>query len=523
MITSFHNYISENLIPNKDYFPSKTSVKQVALGLKYMVEMGYSKKGYVNLDYGGGRFELGTEYMKEHGVTNLVYDIYSRDSKHNINVINKILDKEPDTVTLLNVLNVIYSKSERLYVVEDAYSYLKVGGYMLIMIYIGTGKEPGLSKSRTWQENRDMKSYLPEIHEAIPNLNHQIIRMTSRMLLIRKTEYTKESIKDILKPKSEEDILKSIDKLSDEQKLLKSAQYGITWLVKDMLDKGVNPNYSDNSGFFTNDAFKLALGNGHKEIIELLLNNDNFHFKNSSYIDMVINICVRNNMVDILKIILDSDKMLHNYDVFSLISYLKHNKQNDLIILLLNYQYVIDELKKHNLYHNTLDYLYYKNSITENIRTKKGSLIKRYRNVGKLMGDDLYFHKNYVSEYIDPDFYNKTKYLLPNGFDFNIIKYNEKYGTISFIDSPDFDTSDEPIVGDSYKVTTDGRITYTRRKNIPQIYHHKWLFVKDDYSGFDVEKSKERSKKWLEYSDRINMSKIGYKNYWEDEVLPLIK
>ena len=350
MITSFNNYIIENLIPNKDYFPSKTSIKQVSLGLKYMVETGYCKKGDTNLDYGGGRFELGTEYMKEHSITNLVYDVYSRDSKHNIKVIEKIIDNEPDTVTLLNVLNVIHSKTERLYVIEDAYSYLKVGGYMLIMVYIGTGKEPGLSKSKTWQENRDMKSYLPEIQEAIPNLNHQIIRMTSRMLLIRKTEYTK-----------------------------------------------------------------------------------------------------------------------------------------------------------------------------ENIRTKKGSLIKRYRNVGKLMGDDLYFHKNYVSEYIDPDFYNKAKSLLPKGFNFNIIKYNEKYGTISFIDSPDFDSSDEPIVGDSYKVSTDGRITFTRKKAIPQIYHHKWLFVKDDYKGFDVEESKERSKEWLEYSDRINMSKIGYQNYWNDEVLPLIK
>lgn len=107
MILSYKKYLSEGLIPNKDYFPSKTSVKQVAQGLRYMVEMGYSKKGDINLDYGGGRFELGTQYMKEHGVTNLVYDKYSRDSKHNIEVINKILDKEPDTVTLLNVLNVI--------------------------------------------------------------------------------------------------------------------------------------------------------------------------------------------------------------------------------------------------------------------------------------------------------------------------------------------------------------------------------------------------------------------------------
>jgi len=60
-------------------------------------------------------------------------------------------------------------------------------------------------------------------------------------------------------------------------------------------------------------------------------------------------------------------------------------------------------------------------------------------------------------------------------------------------------------------------------KRIPQIYHHKWLFVKDDYQGFDVDKSKERSAEWLQVSDRINMSKIGTLNYWEDEVLPLLK
>ena len=31
----------------------------------------------------------------------------------------------------------------------------------------------------------------------------------------------------------------------------------------------------------------------------------------------------------------------------------------------------------------------------------------------------------------------------------------------------------------------------------PYIYHHKWLFVADDYDGFDVEESKARSGAWL--------------------------
>jgi len=157
------------------------------------------------------------------------------------------------------------------------------------------------------------------------------------------------------------------------------------------------------------------------------------------------------------------------------------------------------------------------------IKTKKGTLIKRYKDVGKKMGDDLYLHKNYANEYIDKDFYNKLKSNLPNGVEFNIIKFNSKNETISFIYSPDFDTADEPIVSNAYKVTKDGNVTLTREKSTPQIYHHKWMFVKDDYKGFNVGKSIERSREWLVVSDQINMSKIGSKGYWDDFVLPLLE
>ena len=157
------------------------------------------------------------------------------------------------------------------------------------------------------------------------------------------------------------------------------------------------------------------------------------------------------------------------------------------------------------------------------LKTKKGSSIRRYKSVGKKMGNDLYFHKNYVDEYIDKDFYNELKSHLPEGVKFNIIKYNEKNETISFINSPDFDTADEPIVSDAYKVTKEGKVSKTKEKSTPQIYHHKWMFVKDDYKGFSVPKSVDRSKRWLEVSDKINMSKIGSKGYWVDEVLPLLE
>ena len=41
----------------------------------------------------------------------------------------------------------------------------------------------------------------------------------------------------------------------------------------------------------------------------------------------------------------------------------------------------------------------------------------------------------------------------------------------------------------------------------PFIYYHKWLFVADDYPGYDVAKSAARSR-------------IGNKSYWEHFVVP---
>jgi len=53
----------------------------------------------------------------------------------------------------------------------------------------------------------------------------------------------------------------------------------------------------------------------------------------------------------------------------------------------------------------------------------------------------------------------------------------------------------------------------------PDIYHHKWLFVADDYQGFDVVASKTRSEQWIALGD-VDRSRIGRKSYWEERVVP---
>ena len=156
MIIKFTEYLSEKLIPNVDYFPGKTSVKQIAAGLKYLITNEISKDGDVNLDCGGGKYELGTDFLKQYGVTNLVYDKFSKSEEHNNKVLDALKNRKADTVTLLNVLNVIEDLGDRLFVIKDAYSHLKAGGYMIIMVYGGVKHKPGLSKAKTWQENRNL-------------------------------------------------------------------------------------------------------------------------------------------------------------------------------------------------------------------------------------------------------------------------------------------------------------------------------------------------------------------------------
>lgn len=156
------------------------------------------------------------------------------------------------------------------------------------------------------------------------------------------------------------------------------------------------------------------------------------------------------------------------------------------------------------------------------IKTEKGSVIKRSPRygVGKQVGNTIYLHKS-VEDKLPMELLNKGKNKLPHNFVYDIIKYDEKNGNLTFISSPDWDSSDEPIVGNAFLIRGDGSTRYIKQKSSPQIYHHKWLFVNDDYSGFNVDDSKNRSIEWLKIPN-IEFNKIGYKNYWDMNIVPHI-
>lgn len=131
-------------------------------------------------------------------------------------------------------------------------------------------------------------------------------------------------------------------------------------------------------------------------------------------------------------------------------------------------------------------------------KTLKGSVVKRSKyGVGKQMGSQVYLHKDYVSDVIPKKVWENALKVLSDAdsdFEYNCVMYDTKTGNVRFDEAPDFDESREPIVGDTITVKPDGTV---KRGHSNYIWHHKWLWVKNDYQGFDVNQSKAWSNKWL--------------------------
>jgi hypothetical protein len=154
-------------------------------------------------------------------------------------------------------------------------------------------------------------------------------------------------------------------------------------------------------------------------------------------------------------------------------------------------------------------------------QTEKGTIIKRSKlGVGKDIGGSIYLHRNYENHVPDQVALSRAKKVLGKnhpGFDYNALKFS-KNGNFTFFKSPDFDTVHEPTVGE-YITVTDGKSKAGKSKSI---WHHKWLWVKDDYKGFDVDQSHKRSQSWLKIP-KIDFARIGNRAIWEQQYVPRIK
>lgn len=154
--------------------------------------------------------------------------------------------------------------------------------------------------------------------------------------------------------------------------------------------------------------------------------------------------------------------------------------------------------------------------------------------IGKEIGGSVYVHSDYASNHprIPKHELESAKSKLKASYPdhkYNIVRYGYSgadKGSFSFIHSPDFDSSPEPISGNAVRINTNGIHKFTKQKADPQIYHHKHEWVGSDYKGFDVEKSKERSKHYNPIIDKLKetnpkiRSRMGTQSVWQREVLP---
>lgn len=156
---------------------------------------------------------------------------------------------------------------------------------------------------------------------------------------------------------------------------------------------------------------------------------------------------------------------------------------------------------------------------TSSNKSRNAELPTRSRRfgVGKEIGYAVHVHRDY-EELLGPTVEWANRHL-PEHYEYTVVKLNQRNDSISFIQCPGFDSEHEPVITAIIVVSADGKVQRRTTPTDPYIYHHKWLFVADDYKGFDVEESKSRSKRWVSLGD-VDRSRIGRQGYWAQNVVP---
>lgn len=151
----------------QEFTSAKTSINKNKVPALF--KLAVFKPDTVNLDYGGGKFDTATEYLKKFNVTNLIYDPYNRTKEHNNSVIEQINENHgADSVTCSNVLNVIKEYEVRQQVLENIKKLVKTNGIVYITVYVGNGTGIGSKTTSGYQLNRRTEEYVEEIKKVFP-------------------------------------------------------------------------------------------------------------------------------------------------------------------------------------------------------------------------------------------------------------------------------------------------------------------------------------------------------------------
>lgn len=152
----------------QEFTSERTSINSTKLPAIYSLVN--FPKGSVVIDFGGGKFDIGTEYLEEQGCEGYIYDPYNRSSQHNRSVLKALRSHGGADIALCsNVLNVIKEPEARIQVLKNIAKITKPSGKVYITVYEGSGKgNEGATKSG-YQLNRKTADYLEEIQSVFPD------------------------------------------------------------------------------------------------------------------------------------------------------------------------------------------------------------------------------------------------------------------------------------------------------------------------------------------------------------------
>ena len=152
----------------QDYTSANTSINSTKVPAVFRKV--YWTSGRTNLDLGGGKYDTATDFLKEKGVTNLIYDPFNRPEEHNKRVLNHAMIHGVDHCTISNVLNVIDCFEARQAVLQLAWNTLIDGHFCFITVYEGDRSGKGkATKKDCWQNNMKLKDYIDEVKAVFGN------------------------------------------------------------------------------------------------------------------------------------------------------------------------------------------------------------------------------------------------------------------------------------------------------------------------------------------------------------------
>lgn len=148
--------------------------------------------------------------------------------------------------------------------------------------------------------------------------------------------------------------------------------------------------------------------------------------------------------------------------------------------------------------------------------TAAGSTIERADPVGKRVGGQLYLHRDYL-HLARPEL-NVATLERRCPFPFRCVMLDADRDLVRLDEALDFDSAREPSPGRmlTLRGLSTGALGQATERSSSSIWHHKQLWVQDDYPGFDVDAAWRWSERWLA---ALTETASGSPKVWEQQLM----